>query len=126
MRTSSYASNTKRSTYVHSLIVVESSGVKILWDVMIQCDHYIENRKPDIVVVEKDDRRCFIVDVAIPGDKRIVSREEEKVEKYQELRQDMIRMWKLKKAEVVPIVVGALGVVTPNIERWLKKLKLKV
>lgn len=106
--------------------VVESSGVKILWDVMIQCDHYIEYRKPDIVVVENDDRRCFIVDVAIPGDKRIVCKEEEKVEKYQELRQDMIRTWKLKKAEVVPIVVGALGAVTPNIERWLKKLKLKV
>ena len=35
-------------------------------------------------------------------------------------------MWQLKKAEVVPIVVGALGAVTPNIERWLKKLKLKV
>uniref|UniRef100_A0A1X7VKC9 Reverse transcriptase zinc-binding domain-containing protein n=1 Tax=Amphimedon queenslandica TaxID=400682 RepID=A0A1X7VKC9_AMPQE len=65
--------------------VMEPSDVKILWDVMIQCDHLIEHRKPDIVVLEKGDKKCFIVDVAIPGDKRIISKEEEKVEKYQEL-----------------------------------------
>lgn len=66
--------------------------------------------------------QCFIVDAAIPGDCRIVSKEEEKVEKYQELHQEMIRMWKLRKVEVVPIVVGALGAVTKNFERWLKML----
>ena len=106
--------------------VEESNEVKVLWDVMIQCDHMIEHQKPDIVVVEKVGRRCFIIDVAIPGDKRIAAKEEEKVEKYQELRQEILRMWEMKKEEVVPIVVGALGAVTGDIGKWLKKLEIKV
>uniref|UniRef100_A0A1X7T5M9 Uncharacterized protein n=1 Tax=Amphimedon queenslandica TaxID=400682 RepID=A0A1X7T5M9_AMPQE len=38
----------------------------------------------------------------------------------------MIKTWKLKKVEVVPVVVGALGAVTNNFERWIKKLGIKV
>ena len=51
----------------------------------IQCDHVIEARKSDIVVVNKQERKCAIVDIAAPGDKRIREKENEKVEKYQEL-----------------------------------------
>ena len=36
-----------------------------------QCDHLIEHRKPDIVVLGKGDKKYVIVDVAIPGDKTI-------------------------------------------------------
>ena len=36
----------------------------------------------------------------------------------------MIRTWKLKKVVIVPIVVGALGVVTPNIE-MVEKVDVK-
>ena len=33
--------------------VSENNEVKLLWDVNIQCDHVIEARRPDIVVVNK-------------------------------------------------------------------------
>ena len=33
--------------------VVENDGVKVLWDINIQCDHIIEAKSPDIVVVSK-------------------------------------------------------------------------
>ena len=100
--------------------------MKLLWDFMIQCDHMIVHRKPDIVVLEKGSRKCFIIDVAIPGDTRIASKEEEKIEKYKALSQDISKMWELRKVEVVPIVVGALGAVTENIEKWIKKLGITV
>ena len=31
-------------------------------------------------------------------------------------------MWKLKKVEVVPAVIGALGSVTKGFDRWIEKL----
>ena len=41
---------------------VENKCLKILWDFTIQCDHMIEARRPDIVVVDKvkkeNDYRC--------------------------------------------------------------------
>ena len=48
--------------------VVDNEEVKILWDVMIRCDREIKTRKPDIVVVIKNERSCAIIDIAIPGD----------------------------------------------------------
>ena len=50
--------------------VVENEEVKILWDVMIQCDREIKARKLDIVVVNNNDRRCAIINIAILGDIR--------------------------------------------------------
>ena len=58
--------------------VVENEEVKILWDVMIQCDREIKARKPDIVVVNKNERSCAIIDIAIPGDIRVSEKEKEK------------------------------------------------
>ena len=43
---------------------LESESVKILWDMTIQCDHYIEARRPDILVVEKSSRKALIIDIA--------------------------------------------------------------
>ena len=51
--------------------VSENNEVKLLWDMNIQCDHVIGARRPDIVVVNKQERKCAICDIAVPGDKRI-------------------------------------------------------
>ena len=106
--------------------VVESDDVKILWDFMIQCDRMVEHRKPDIVVVEKSEKSCLIIDVAVPGDTRVEGKEDEKIEKYQELRQEIVKLWKMKKVEIVPVVIGALGAVSVGISGWLKKLDINI
>ena len=64
--------------------VSENDEVKLLWEVNIQCDHVIEARRPDSVVVNKQDRNCTIIDIAVPADKRI-----EKVNKYQNLKEKL-------------------------------------
>ena len=55
--------------------VVENEEVKILWDVMIQCDREIKARKPHIVVVNKNERSCAIIDIPITGDIRVSEKE---------------------------------------------------
>ena len=72
--------------YVHQPQgVMESEEVKLLWDFSIQCDKVIE-RRPDIVIVEKRESICKIIDVAVAKDSRVNAKEQEKIEKYQELR----------------------------------------
>ena len=44
----------------------------------------------------------------------------------QELRQEITSMWWMKKVDVVPVVVGVLGVAKPKIREWLCKLEIKV
>ena len=82
-----------------------------LWDFNIQCDKGLEGRMPDIMIVVKQKRICKIIDVAVPNDSRVNAKEQEKIEKYQELRWEFPRLWKMK-VEVTPVVVGALGTIT--------------
>ena len=42
--------------------------------------------------------------------------------KYQDLKIEIGRLWKLKMVEVVPVVIGALGSVTKGFDRWIEKL----
>ena len=53
-----------------NMLQKENEEVKILWNVMIQSNREIKARKPDIVVVKKNERSCVINDIAIPGDIR--------------------------------------------------------
>ena len=46
----------------------------------------IEARRPDIVIVEKEEKVCKIIDIAMPGDSRVAGKEREKVEEYQDLK----------------------------------------
>jgi len=99
--------------------VAQNDEVKILWDMQVQTDHEIEARRPDIVLIKKKEATAVLVDIAVPGDTRIKAREEDKILKYQDLKREIKRVWKLKTVKVVPIVVGALGAVTPNFRKHL-------
>ena len=100
--------------------VVENEEVKILWDVMIQCDREIKARKPDIVVVNKNERSCAIIDIAIPGDMRVSEKEKEKIERYQELKTEIKRMWNIRSIKVIPVVVEALGSTSKKLKKCIE------
>ena len=91
--------------------VLESEAVKLLCDFTIQTDHRIEYNKPDIVVLDKQSRSCLVIDVACPFDTRVKNKEQEKVENYQDLKQEIGRVWNCHEVKIIPIVTGALGTV---------------
>ena len=45
---------------------MENERVKIWWDFNIQTDHVIQHGRPDIVIVYKKERKCQLIDIAIP------------------------------------------------------------
>ena len=61
-----------------------------------------------------------MIDVAVPSNSNI-KKDYEKLEKYQGLKEELERMWKVK-AKVVPVVIRALGAVTPKLEEWLQQI----
>ena len=92
----------------------------------IQCEHVIEARRPDIVVVEKENNMAIIVDIASPWDHRVYEKEGEKIEKYQDLKREIGRLWGISHLEVVSVVVGVLGVVSNRLHAWLAKLGVTI
>ena len=65
--------------------VLENERCKILWDFPIQTDKVIEHRRPDIVYIDKIAKSSLIIDISIPGDQNIIVKEQEKIDKYQDL-----------------------------------------
>ena len=121
--------NSKRSEkwYEHAPEgVVENEEVKILWDVMIQCDREIKARKPDIVVVNKNERSCAIIDIAIPGDIRVSEKEKENIQRYQELKRKIKRILNIRSIKVIPVVVGKLGSTSKKLKKCLEELGVVV
>ena len=91
----------------------------------IQSDNVIVERRPDIVIVNKMEKTAIIIDVAIPGYKKTIGKEKKKIEKYQNLKREIQRFWNLKKIDVIPVVLGALGSVTKNLWKYVDKIGIK-
>ena len=51
-----------------------------------------------------------------------VEGKKEKVEKYQDLKKEMRRLWKLRNVEIITVVMRALGSVSAEFDRWMGKL----
>ena len=93
-------------------------------DFTIQTDKVLEHRRLDIVVIDKEKKECIIIiDLAVPGDQNITAKEQEKITKYQDLRIEVEKQWDVE-AVVVPIVVGALGTVSKELEKHLKRIDI--
>ena len=102
---------------------IVSGCKKLAWDFSIQTDRVIEHRRPDIVIVDWEEKECIVIDVAIPADQNIADKEWEKISKYSELKLEIMRLWNVK-AKVIPIVVGALGSIPKKLKEHLKSLGL--
>ena len=105
--------------------VLENEDYKILWDFSIQTDHVIEAWRPDLVVVDKKERSCKVIDFAVPGDSSIEEKEKNKVEKYQDLGRKLQKIWNVK-VKIIPLAVGSLGAVPKQFVNRLKQIGITV
>jgi hypothetical protein len=105
--------------------VVENQRAKILWDFHIQTDRMVQHNQPDIVLIDKDAKTGIIIDIAVPIDGNIRDKELEKMDKYQQLKEELQTLWKVRMA-VIPVVVGALGAVTERFPEWISLIPGKI
>jgi hypothetical protein len=64
------------------------------------------------------DKICLLIDVAIPSDRKAIQKESEKQIKYKNLSTEIQRMWNMKYF-VIPVIIGATGIVTRGLKRYL-------
>ena len=56
----------------------------------------------------------------------MTDKEQEKIEKYQNLKREIQRLWNLTKIDMIPVVLGALGSVTKNFEKYVDNIAIKI
>ena len=104
--------------------VTENNYCKILWDFNIQTDHIIEARRPDLVLLDRMVNKCYVVDFAVPFDSRVECKEQEKIEKYQDLVRELKKIWNMPIV-MVPLVIGTLGTISKQFKNNLKKIDIQ-
>ena len=53
-------------------------------------------------------------------------KELEKLQKYQLLKHETEKVWRMRKVIVVPVVIGALGAVSVNFKEYMKRIGVNV
>ena len=105
--------------------VMENNNTKVLWDFQVHTDRPIRANRPDIIIKNKKTQCCLLIDVAVPGDANVANKEFEKKYKYKDLELEIQKMWKVK-TKVIPIVIGALGLVSKDLEKYLLEIPAEV
>ena len=71
--------------------VTENQTATILWDMPIQTDKEIKANRPDIVVKDKKERTCLLIDMSIPTERNTSLKTMEKLTKYKDLEIETAR-----------------------------------
>ena len=67
------------------------------------------------------DPLLILINVAIPSDKNTSTKVSEKISKYKDLEIEITRMWQMK-TEIIPVVIGTLGVIKKGSEKFMSKI----
>jgi hypothetical protein len=98
----------------------QHEDITLLWNQGIQTDREVLTNWPDIIIKNKKDRICLLIDVAIPSDMNVIQKESEKKLKYKYLSIEIQRMWNMK-CFVIPAIIGATGIVTKGLKNVWKQ-----
>jgi hypothetical protein len=100
--------------------VCQHEDITVLWNQGIQSDREVLANRPDIIR-NKEDKISLLIDVAIPSDRNVIQKESEKKLKYENLSIEIQRMWNMK-CFVIPVIIGAIGIVTRALKIYLETI----
>ena len=58
--------------------VYEEEDVTVLWNQAVHTDTEVTANRPDIIIKNKKEKTCTLIDVATPADRNVVQKETEK------------------------------------------------
>jgi hypothetical protein len=68
--------------------VCQHEDITVLWNQGVQTGREVLANRPDIIIKNKKDKICSLIDVAIPSDRNLIQESEKKL-KYKNLRTEI-------------------------------------
>jgi hypothetical protein len=88
---------------------LENDSYKLYFDRTILTDIHIKHNRPDIIILNKQQKQAYLLDIAVPNSHNITQTYNTKINKYLELSVAMRNLWCLEKISIVPLVISAMG-----------------
>ena len=104
--------------------ITAAENVSIFYDKPIVLGRYVDGGaiKPDIVVWDKQKKIAKVIEITVPNDLGLNTAERKKISKYQDLNNYLRNTWELDDIEIIPVVIGATGLVKDNFAELLKRI----
>ena len=93
--------------------------LEIWWDTNVNTQPKTTHNKPDLIVWRKNKKQCIVVDICIPLDQNVKSNEKVKRDRYIPLTVALKRLYPEYSYSIVPVVLGATGLVTKSLVKNL-------
>ena len=110
------------SRHVPTVLTWVNNNIEIWWDKHITTVPKTKNNKPDIVVWDKNEKTCFVIDVCVPLDENVHVQEKRKIDIYTPLVVNLSRLYPDYSYNIIPIVLGATGLITDSLTTYLTTL----
>ena len=68
---------------------------------------------------------CLIVNFVVPSDHCIEIKKKQKIEKYQDLKREVQKLWNMK-VKATPVVIGAFGTIRKTLEKQLEQIESNI
>ena len=88
----------------------------MLWNQAVHTDREVTANRPDIIIKNKKEKTCTLIDVALPADRNVVQKEAENKLKCKSVCIEIQRKLNLK-CTIMPVIIGATGIVTRSLRK---------
>ena len=65
--------------------VTENETATVLWDMPLNTDKEIKANRPDIIIKDKKEKKCIMINMSIPSERNVSIKDIEKLSKYKDL-----------------------------------------
>ena len=103
------------------IIIIIIIITTVLRNQAVHIDREVTANRSDIIIKNKKEKTCTLIDVAIPADRSVVQKEAEKKLKHKSLGIEIERMWNLK-CTIIPVITGATEIVTQSLKKNLEAI----
>jgi hypothetical protein len=94
---------------------LENDNYKLYFDRTVLTDIHIQHNRPDIIILNKQQKQAYLLDIAVPNSHNITQTYNTKINKYLELSVAMRNLWCLEKISILPLVISATGIVPQSL-----------
>ena len=102
----------------------EDGQFEIWWDRYVETTVKLDHNRPDVILLNRRDKECLIVEFSVPWDANVVIREEDKIQRYLPLAKDIRKVHGVS-TKIIPIILGSLGTVSEELKADLDVLGMK-
>jgi hypothetical protein len=103
---------------------LENDNYKLYFDRTVLTDIHIKHNRPDIIILNKQQKQAYLLDIAVPNSHNITQTYNPKINKYLELSVAMRNLCCSEKNPILPLIISATGIVPQSLLKNLKVLDL--